>query len=79
MMFLQSTAVIEIKVLWIIVRVAMIAFSINQNTTVYNFLSTSMIIIPWTQVKNREYIKPHTALVETNIRPHKLEIGSWRD
>ena len=38
-----------------------------------------MIIISWTQFKNREYMKPHTALVETNVKPHKLEIRSWRD
>ena len=78
-MFLQSTAIIEIKVLWITVRLAMIAFNIIQNTTMYHLLSTSMIIISWTPVKNREYIKPHTALVETNVRLHKLEIRSWRD
>jgi len=78
-MFLQSTAVIEIKDLWIIVRVAMIAFNINQNTTMYHLLSTSVIIISWTQAENREYRKPHTALVEIDVRPHKLEIRRWRD
>jgi hypothetical protein len=45
----------------------------------YHLLSTSSIINSWTQVKNREYIKPHTALVETNVRPRKLEIRNLRD
>jgi hypothetical protein len=77
MKFLQSTTVIEIKDLWVTVRVAMIAFNINKNTTMYRMLSTSMITISWTQVKYREYVKPHTALVKTYVRPHKLEIRIW--